>query len=133
MNITLYFLLRSKLYIKSFLELSIELKVSISSQSTIFNHRHENEIKNMKISYESVLEKLHTEMNGLKQEKDHLQQQRQGVVSAVSSIFGLEHQVNPFEVAVTIYVPNLLIKPKTTPYHTILLWCSLIKLINIIR
>lgn len=63
----------------------------------------------MKISYESVLEKLHTEMNGLKEENDHLQQQRQGVVSAVSSIFGLEHQVNPLEVAVMIYVPNLLI------------------------
>ncbi|XP_050713239.1 uncharacterized protein LOC126996613 isoform X2 [Eriocheir sinensis] len=85
------------------LESNLEKNVEEKLQSLEESHqaaceklkkRHENEIKNIKTSYESELEKLHAEVNGLKQENDHLQLQRQGVVSAVSSIFGLEHQMS---------------------------------------
>ncbi|XP_063885773.1 uncharacterized protein LOC135114052 [Scylla paramamosain] len=59
--------------------------------------RYEEKIKDMKSSYEKQLEKLHCEMKEVEQENHRLHQQKKGVISAVSSILGLEHQtsVNP--------------------------------------
>lgn len=61
----------------------------------------------MKTSYDSKLEKLNSEVNALRKDNRHLQQQRQGIVSAVSSIFGLEHQVsNLVEIVVIIVIKS---------------------------
>ncbi|XP_045111381.1 uveal autoantigen with coiled-coil domains and ankyrin repeats-like isoform X2 [Portunus trituberculatus] len=59
--------------------------------------RYEEKTRDMKLLYEKQLEKLHCEMRKVEEENHRLQQQKQGVISAVSSILGLEHQtsVNP--------------------------------------
>lgn len=78
-----------------------------SALKIFFSYRHEDEVKNINALYKTELEKMQSEMIALKRENNNLQQQRKGVVSAVSSIFGLEHQVS---LLVLIYASNLFIR-----------------------
>ncbi|KAG0713364.1 hypothetical protein GWK47_016412 [Chionoecetes opilio] len=54
--------------------------------------RFEEKIKSINVSYDRQQEAVHSEMKALEDENQRLQQQKQGVITAVSSILGLDHR-----------------------------------------